>query len=299
MWPRCWTGSGRGEGRLGREKYSLLEPHPAFVGRVPPRGRCRLREIEEGPGRILPPWPFRPPPPRKQCRARRTPPAPRRSAARASRPPPSAAAARGSRRRPRSSATRPLPERSRWNRNSAAIASPAPLTAIGSSGVRTRQNRAALGRPAGRAHPPASPRCAARSPARSAARAPAARRPPPWPPPAWRSRRPGQPFQLELVGRGDIGQRQGAVAEEFRDAGADIDAGPDIADHRVAAPQRRRVGRLHPRHRVEDRRRRSRHRRYSPTAPRRSWPARRARRCPATQSRDQRAPGSTWPRQAP
>ena len=64
------------------------------------------------------------------------------------------------------------------------------------------------------------------------------------------------------------GQR--LVAQEFLDAGADINAGVGVADHRVAAIHRLRVGRAHPFHRVQDRRADRRRRPYSPTAPRRS-----------------------------
>ena len=51
----------------------------------------------------------------------------------------------------------------------------------------------------------------------------------------------GQPLQLEPVGRGDVGLRQGMVAQEFLDALAHIDAFLDIADHRIAAIDRARV----------------------------------------------------------
>ena len=49
--------------RLGRKRHFLPETPPLlFVGWHPPRGGCRPREIEEGPGRIPPPRPcFIPP----------------------------------------------------------------------------------------------------------------------------------------------------------------------------------------------------------------------------------------------
>src|ERR1700727_4000856 len=46
--------------------------------------------------------------------------------------------------------------------------------------------------------------------------------------------RAGQPFELEGVWRGDGREREGAVTEEFADAGGHVDPWPDIADHRIA-----------------------------------------------------------------
>ena len=56
--------------------------------------------------------------------------------------------------------------------------------------------------------------------------------------------------ELELIGRDDVGNRQHALLEEFRNAGPHEDAAVDIADHRIAAIARRRICALHPFHRI-------------------------------------------------
>ena len=45
---------------------------------------------------------------------------------------------------------------------------------------------------------------------------------------------PSQPFELERVWRGDGREREGAVTEEFADAGGHVNPRPDIANHRIA-----------------------------------------------------------------
>ena len=92
--------------------------------------------------------------------------------------------------------------------------------------------------------------------------------------------RPGEIFELELVGRDDVGRRHGLVAHELGDARPHEDAAADVADHRVAAIDRRRVGGPHPVDRARGSRCRCRPSPCSPTARRRSGRARRARRCP-------------------
>jgi hypothetical protein len=52
-------------------------------------------------------------------------------------------------------------------------------------------------------------------------------------------------FQLKMIGRHQIGRRNGAIAKESVDAGLHIDTGVDIAQHRIAAPDRLGVGRSH------------------------------------------------------
>ncbi len=64
----------------------------------------------------------------------------------------------------------------------------------------------------------------------------------------------GQPFELEAVRRHDVGHRDRMVAVEFRDAGADIPAGPDIAHDRVAGEECPRVRLLDPADDVEQHR---------------------------------------------
>ena len=66
--------------------------------------------------------------------------------------------------------------------------------------------------------------------------------------------RAGQPFELEAVRRDDVGHSDRMVAVEFRDAGADIPAGPDIAHDRVAGKQCPRVRLLDPADDVEQHR---------------------------------------------
>jgi len=51
---------------------------------------------------------------------------------------------------------------------------------------------------------------------------------------------------------GDVGHRQGGVAQKGVDPRADVDAGAVVADHRIAAVDRPRIVRLHPRHRIDD-----------------------------------------------
>ncbi len=55
----------------------------------------------------------------------------------------------------------------------------------------------------------------------------------------------GQMLQLEMVGRDQVGRRQGAVPEEGVDARLHVDAGVDVAQHRIAAPDRLGIGRAH------------------------------------------------------
>ena len=66
-------------------------------------------------------------------------------------------------------------------------------------------------------------------------------------------RLPGQPFQFELIGGGDISRRQRLVAQEFRNAGADKNAAPGIANDRIAAPKRLGIGRFHQKRRIAHR----------------------------------------------
>ena len=55
----------------------------------------------------------------------------------------------------------------------------------------------------------------------------------------------GQVLQLEVVGRHQVGQGNGALAEEGVDAGLHVDAGVDVAQHRIAAPHGLGVGGAH------------------------------------------------------
>jgi hypothetical protein len=55
-------------------------------------------------------------------------------------------------------------------------------------------------------------------------------------------------FELELIGRNNIGDRYNAFLDEFRDALAHEDAATGVANHRVAAAARRRICALHPCH---------------------------------------------------
>ena len=139
------------------------------------------------------------------------------------------------------------PPRRRWAKNSAAMASPAPLIDSGSNGVRSRKRPAA---------PDAICRWHCQGSRRSVpstaewTQAAASR----WPPrmPAfsrYRDRRGGRVRTgWELRHRRPRGTR----AHEFRDAALHIDAG-EIADHRIAAIARLGIGALHARDRVENR----------------------------------------------
>ena len=143
-------------------------------------------------------------------------------ASHATQPRPSAAAARRSRTRPPPAPHEPLPVRSRWNRNSAAIASPAPFTETGSRGVRIqvelsrfgreqidRAGRRRLGAQAGQQH---GPRPGGTHPLLQS-----------------RDRRlrlierqagkARQMRELEGIGRREIGVRQRPIAYQLRDAG--------------------------------------------------------------------------------
>jgi len=51
-------------------------------------------------------------------------------------------------------------------------------------------------------------------------------------------------LELELIGRKHVGGRHRALAQELRDSGAHINAAAGVADHRVAAITRRRIGGL-------------------------------------------------------
>ena len=53
---------------------------------------------------------------------------------------------------------------------------------------------------------------------------------------------PAEVIQLELVGRDDIGGRHRLVPHEFRNALAYENAAANIADHRIAAIFRTRIG---------------------------------------------------------
>ena len=59
-------------------------------------------------------------------------------------------------------------------------------------------------------------------------------------------------LQFEMIGRHQIGGREGTFAEEGVDAGLHIDAGVDIAQHRVAAPDCLGIGGPHAAGGVED-----------------------------------------------
>ena len=128
------------------------------------------------------------------------------------------------------------PLSSQWWKNSAANRSPAPLTAIGSFGVRARQRPAVV---AGQDVERVRRRVVERErgdgddlrPARLSAAIAGAR-----PRRASATERAGQPFELEGVRRDDRRRRQGAIAEEIRDLGRDIGAAADVADDGIAAP---------------------------------------------------------------
>ena len=121
------------------------------------------------------------------------------------------------------------------------MASPAPLTEIGSFGVRTRKRPASSDAIRSIASAGVSSVCSevtstARGPsACSASIAASASR-------QRRARAAGEMIELELVRRHDIGRRHRLVAHEFRNARPHEDAAPDIADHRIAAIARLRVG---------------------------------------------------------
>ncbi len=55
-----------------------------------------------------------------------------------------------------------------------------------------------------------------------------------------------------MVGCHEVGGRDRPVAEEGVDAGFDVDAGVDVAQHRIAAPDRARIGRPHAACGIED-----------------------------------------------
>ena len=84
-------------------------------------------------------------------------------------------------------------------------------------------------------------------------------------------------FEFELVRRDDVGRRHRLLAHEFGNARTDEDATSDIADHRVAAIQGRRIERRGPARRRRGSRCRYRPTPYSPTARRRRSAARRDR----------------------
>ena len=88
-----------------------------------------------------------------------------------------------------------------------------------------------------------------------------------------------QPFELESVRGGDVGHGECPLAVPFGDAGADIPPRPDIAHDRVAAIECLRVCGFDAGDDVEQHRARSRARRDSPTAPRRSAATGPIRRC--------------------
>ena len=132
------------------------------------------------------------------------------------------------------------------------MASPAPLTEIGSFGVRTRKRPAASEATRSIASGGVSSVCSdvtmiafgpsacSASMAASASRRVAAGA-------------AGQMVELELVRRHDVGGRHRMLAHEFRNARPHEDVAPDIADHRIAAVARLRVRGLHARDRIEDR----------------------------------------------
>jgi hypothetical protein len=62
-----------------------------------------------------------------------------------------------------------------------------------------------------------------------------------------------QQVELEVVGRDDVGGRDGDVAQELLDAGAHEHAAADVADHRVAAVDGVGVRRPHLLHGLHDR----------------------------------------------
>ena len=64
----------------------------------------------------------------------------------------------------------------------------------------------------------------------------------------------GQMAKLEQVRRGHVGRRHHVLPDEFGDAGLDIHAAAGVADHRIAAIERARVGALRADHGIEDRR---------------------------------------------
>ena len=99
-------------------------------------------------------------------------------------------------------------------------------------------------------------------------------------------------IELELVGRDDIGRRHRLVAHELGNALAHENAAADVADHRVAAIARGRIGALHASRPRRGWHSRSRPRPYSRTARRRIRRARRASRCrPPARDDAARTPG--------
>ena len=62
----------------------------------------------------------------------------------------------------------------------------------------------------------------------------------------------GDLLQLEMVRRHDVGGRHRAGAHEIRDLGLHERAAADVADHRIAAIERARIGALDLGHRIED-----------------------------------------------
>ena len=60
-------------------------------------------------------------------------------------------------------------------------------------------------------------------------------------------------LQLEVVRRDDVGGPQRLVREKFRHTGSHENAASDIADHGIAAIERRRIDGFDPRHRTENR----------------------------------------------
>ena len=62
----------------------------------------------------------------------------------------------------------------------------------------------------------------------------------------------GEIVELELVGRDDIGGRHRLGSHELRNAGTHKNTAPDVADHRIAAIARGRIGALNGCHRVEN-----------------------------------------------
>ena len=67
-----------------------------------------------------------------------------------------------------------------------------------------------------------------------------------------RGRHAGEELQLERVRRDDVRERDELIAEGLGDPLAHVDAAPHLADDGIAAEERARTGRPHPRDRVRD-----------------------------------------------